>query len=54
MGRLQQTHHSRHNPTLLNEVDLLLKDGGRVAVETDDEAALHLQAGAADVPDILE
>jgi hypothetical protein len=45
-GRLQQTHHGRHNAALLDEVDLLLEDGGRITVEADDKPALYLETCA--------
>ena len=43
---LQQADHRRDDAALLDEIDLPLKDGGRIAVEADDETRLHLHAVA--------
>jgi hypothetical protein len=40
---LKQANHRGHNPAFLNEINLPLKDGGRITVKADDEATLHLQ-----------
>ena len=51
--RLQQPHHGRHDAALLDEIDLLLKDRGRIVVKADDEPALHLETGALEPLDAL-
>ena len=45
---LQQADHRRDDPAFLDELDLPLKNRRRVAVEPDDEPALHLQPRALD------
>ena len=50
--RLQQPDHGGDDAAALDEVDLPLEDGRRVAVEAQDEAALHLQPGALDALDV--
>jgi len=41
--RLKQANHRRDNPAFLNEINLPLKDRGRVTVKADDKSSLHLQ-----------
>ena len=48
---LQQADHGGDNAALLDEIDLLLEDGGRIVVKADDETALHLQTGALELLD---
>ena len=54
VGRLQQPDHRGDDAAHLDEIDLLLEDRGGVAVEADDEAALHLQAGALEPLDAFD
>jgi len=44
----------RNDAALLYEVNLALEDTGGVVVEPDDEAALHLQAGALHALDVIQ
>ena len=43
--RLQQADHRRDDPALLDERDLLLEDGGGVAVEAHDKPTLNAEPG---------
>jgi hypothetical protein len=50
---LQQSDHRRDDPAFLDEVDLALEGGGRVAVEADDEPGLDLEARPLDAAHVL-
>jgi len=43
---LKHAHHGRDDAAFLNEIDLSLKDRGRVVVETHDESPHDLQPGS--------
>ena len=49
----EQPDHRRGDARPLNEVELQLEDLARIAVEADDEAALHLEPGPLDRADLL-
>ena len=43
VGGIEQTDHGRNDSSLLNKVYLFIKDGGRVAIKSEDEASLNFK-----------
>ena len=50
-GCVEQSHHGRDDPAVLDQLNLLVKDRRRVMVETHDESAVDLQPEALNLLD---